>query len=156
MLELKINHDFHGPSIVELEPVLGDIQDDMVEVLWSHTPREIAVLRGHPEKSFTLFVRDIQMMERAAEQLGLPVKFDLNTLETGKLALISRIQKWDEFSKGVGASVSRGILLKLVSRSIERGGHLPEFAVLMNDILFEGVSPLEADVHLRLHKLRGL
>jgi hypothetical protein len=156
MLELKIHNEFHGPTLLQLEPVLSEITAEKIDVLWKNTKAEIAVLEQHPEKTFVLYVPDFVSMERAAEQLGLPVKFDINTLGTAKLALLSRVQTWDEFTKSVGSAVSRGILIKLVSKAIKQGIKVNDTLAMTNDILFEGVPVTDADIFIRIHKLRGL
>jgi hypothetical protein len=155
MVELRVNPEFHGPTILELDSVIANVQGP-VEVRWQGTKAEYAALERYPRNKFVLYVPDLPGMERAATVLGQPYILDTALLVTAHSSLASRkAYNWRAFSEGVGTAITRSILTRLSAGAI-RLGKPPRFlAKIASECIIEGVNPIDADVLLRLRYLRG-
>lgn len=153
MVELVINPKFFGPSILELDPVLGDVQGT-VEVKWHGTKEERAVLHKYEDRVFRLMVPDLPAMERAASALGVPLKFETALLTAALTSLTSRkAYNWRAFSDEMGPSITRSILTRLSAGAI-RKGIIPKMANVASEVIIEGINPIDADVLLRLRAMQ--
>ena len=152
MIEIIIHPSFHGPSIFEVEPVLGSIQDK-VEVSWKNTKAELVVLQQYLNKAFILYVEDLSTMERTATALGLHFIFNVSLLESGRLALASRkLYGWRNFTEEIGSTVCRSLITRLSADFIRKGKH-PKLAKIATECFLENVNPIDADVLLRLSNM---
>jgi hypothetical protein len=78
-----------------------------------------------------------------------------NLLNDAKLALNRRkLYNWRGFTSDVGLPAARMVLTKLAADSIRKGDN-PKLAPIVKDCLLGGVSPVDADVLLRLKVLQG-
>jgi hypothetical protein len=123
-----------------------------VEIPWE--PDILAKLDAHPGVKFVVFVPNIRAMATAAERLSQTLKFDITTLETGRLSLSGKgDKKWQDFVRSLGSIAARGLLLRLATRAIERGNYISSFALIVDDVLFEGVRPQDVDIMARAQNL---
>jgi hypothetical protein len=154
MVDIKVNPSYAGPSILELAPVLADVQDP-VEVRWQGTKAEYRVLENCNRHKFILHVSDLAAMERAATMLGNSFTFETALLATALSSLNSRkAYNWRAFSEGVGTAVTRSLLIRLSAGAI-RKGVIPRMANIASECILDNVNPIDADVLLRLRVLRG-
>lgn len=155
-LEIKLNPEFNGPTILELGPVLDETTGE-VEVRWENTKPEIAFLKANPGRYYILNVYDIQVFERTCVAFGTSFMIDSTLLESARLALKSRraAQNWEHISGQYGVNVSRGLLTRIIADSIRSGKEPKTVALVAREILLNGVNPLDASVLLRLREIRG-
>lgn len=154
MVELRINPQYSGPTILELDSIIADVQG-AVEVRWQGTKAEYSTLEHYPKRVFILHVQDLPAMERAATALGQPYVFDTGLLATALTSLTSRkAYNWRAFSEGVGTAITRSLITRLSAGAI-RKGVTPRLANIASECLIEGINPIDADVLLRLRVLRG-
>lgn len=133
---------------------LGEVES--LEVPWENSASQIAKLDQFPAVEFTLLVKDIQAAVQAADRLGRAAKLEMVRVQEGKVALLDRkAPKWREFVQKNGAIVSRAVLLQLLTQAMKRGNRTP-LTLVMEDILAGSMHVRDADVFLRLHKIRGL
>jgi hypothetical protein len=116
VLELKISSDYRD-SITKYSDEQLDAMTMPVEIPWE--PNAVAKIEAHPNVRFIVFVANARLMAVAAERLSCSLKFDITTLETGRLSLSGHgDKKWQDFAKGLGPVAARGLLLRLASRAI--------------------------------------
>ena len=151
---IQVNPNYSGPSILELNSVMDDVQGT-VEVRWQGTREERVALQRNSARKFILFVPDLPAMERAATALGRLLAFDNALLAAALTSLTSRkAYNWRQFSDDVGTAMTRSILTRLSAGAL-RKGVTPKIANVASECLIEGVNPIDADVLLRLRHLRG-
>jgi hypothetical protein len=127
---------------------------ESVEIPWESS--QIAKMDRFPDMKFTILVRDERMMAQAADRLGRTLRLSVVCVQEAGLTLVDRKHpKWLEFVRKNGPVVSRGVLLQLLKRGIKLGNH-PPLALVVDDMLAGDIHVKDADVFLRLHKLRGL
>jgi hypothetical protein len=155
-LEITINPDFQGPTLVELEPVLDDVLG-RIEVRWENSKAEIALLEEYTEHSYSLYVKDIKTLESASSTLGVPFQATPELIESAKLALSSRksAHNWESITKEYGTNVTRSLLASLVSESIRKGKNAALIAPVAREILLDGVAPVDASILIRVRGMRG-
>jgi hypothetical protein len=152
--KISINPQYSGPTILELDAVVADIQG-AVEVRWQGTKAEYAALDRHPKRTFILHVQDLPAYDSAATRLGLRYVFDAALLANAFTALTSRkAYNWRSFVDGVGTAVTRSLITRISAGAI-RKGKTPRLAIIASECLIESVNPIDADVLLRLRVLRG-
>ena len=149
---VAIAHDFRGPTILELAPVMESVTGPS-RVRWHGTRAEILALRAHPDREFVLCVEDFPARDRACAALGLPIAIEATVLERAKTLLVDpKACDWRGFcdgqAKGRGAA-PKYVLLKLAADSVRRG-HSPALAEVMGPLVLGGVGAHDADVLLRL------
>lgn len=154
MIKVQLSNEFLGPNILELAPVLDNIQG-VIEVFWENSKAEIHTLKQHPDRSFILMCRDVALAERTAATLGVSFQLDVKIVEEGLTALLSRKNyNWRPFSEEVGTSTTGCVVTKLTANNIRSGGR-PKLAPIAADIIHAGVNPVDADVLLRIRAMRG-
>jgi hypothetical protein len=95
-------------------------------------------------------------MAQVADRLGRTLQLGVVCVQEGGLTLVDRKHpKWREFVQKNGSVMSRGVLLQLLKRGIKLGNH-PPLALVVDDILAGDIHVKDADVFLRLHKMRGM
>lgn len=152
VLDLKISPEFRD-SVTKYSDEQLDAMEMVVEIPWE--PAAAAVVEAHPNVKFIIFVKDVRSMASAAERLARSLRFDITTLETGRMALRGKSdKKWRDFTKGLGPVASRALVLRLVTKAIASGNHVDAMAEVVDGILFEGVRPQDADVIARAQELR--
>jgi hypothetical protein len=152
MIELVVTPEFKGPNILEIGPVLENVQGT-VDISWTNSKAEQIVLKQHSDRNFRLHVVDFSLMERTATALGLKFVFDLNIPESAKLALLHRkTYNWRNFCEEVGLGVTRGVLTKITA-DLARRGKRPRLIPIVADCILEGINPCDVDVLLRLEAL---
>lgn len=154
MVNLVVQKEFNGPSLPDIESIL-DLIDGVVDVRWTNSRNEQAILERNRNRDFCLHVEDLSTMERTATALGLRYVLDLIMNESAKAALVYRkTSNWRAFTDGIGSLVSRSLLTKLSADAIRKGVR-PRLASIAADCVLEGISPIDADVLLRLSAMRG-
>lgn len=151
--DIKINNEYRD-SVHKYSEEQLETASIPLEIPWE--PDAVAVVEAHPTTRFVFFVPNTRTMALVAERLSQSLKFDITTLETGRMSLAGQgDKKWREFTKSLGPVATRGLLLRLVTRAIERGNHVGGFAAIVSDILTEGVQPADADILGRARNLRN-
>lgn len=154
MIDIKVSPEYSGPTILELESLIADVQG-VIEVRWQGSKAECLALEKYPQRMFILNVQDMSAMERTATALGQPYVFETSLLATALTSLTSRkAYNWRSFSDGVGTAVTRSLLTRISAGAI-RKGVIPRLANIASECLIESVNPIDADVLLRLRVLRG-
>jgi hypothetical protein len=155
-LEITINPDFQGPTLVELEPVLDDVLG-RIEVRWENSKAELALLEEYTEHSYMLYVKDVAVLAQASSTLGIPFQAPPTLIESAKLALSSRksAHQWESINKDYGTNVTRSLLASLVSESIRKGKNAALVAPVAREVLLDQVSPVDATILIRIRALRG-
>ncbi len=155
-LEIKLNPDFQGPNLLELEPVIPETQGP-IEVRWENSKAEIALLYKNPRRIYILHVKDIFILERTTATFGVAFPIDPTLLESAKLSLTSRkaAVNWEHLNSEYGANVSRGLLTRILADSVRKGRDPRLAAPVAREILLDGVNPLDAAVLLRIREIRG-
>jgi hypothetical protein len=144
ILDLKISSEYRD-SLTKYPDEQLDAMTMPVEIPWE--PGIASKIAAHPNVKFIVFVPNVRTMATAAERLARGLKFDITTLETGRMALSGKgDKKWKDLMKGLGPVAARGLVLRLVTRAIERGNRVDGFAEIVDDILFNGIHPADADV----------
>ena len=149
-VEIVINKDFEGPSILELTDILEGC-DEAIRVDWSNTRDEITTLLRFPKNKFILYVRDFSMRDRTVSTLGLSLKIEEPVVERAKNLLIQPKEfDWRNFCKqGAEGPSIRNILIKLAADSLRKGNR-PALADIVGHIFHDGISIVDVDVLLRL------
>jgi hypothetical protein len=155
-LEIKLNPDFQGPTLLELEPVIAETQGQ-IEVRWENSKAEVALLYENSNRFFLLHVKDISTLERTASAFGTSFAVDPTILESARLSFVSRkaAQNWDHINSQYGQNVSRSILTRLLADSIRKGKDPRVAAPVAQEVLLDQVNPLDASVLFRIREIRG-
>ncbi len=152
ILDIKISRDFRD-GIQKYSDEQLDAAEAPVEIPWE--PAAAARMEKHPGTKFVLFVPDMRAMMQAADRLGRNADFDLVMLENGRLALAGRgARKWRDIALSLGSVGTRGLILRLVARAIERGNNVHAMVPVVEDILMGGVRPMDADIMIQSWGLR--
>jgi hypothetical protein len=152
-IEIVVNKDFEGPSILELTDIIPEVEEAL-GIDWSNSRDEIATLRRFPNKKFVLYVRDFSMRDRTVAALGLPLKIEGSLAERAWHSLVyPKEYDWRNFCKQNDGASTRNILLKLAADSLRRGNR-PAIADLITPLFLEGISIVDVDVLLRLKSKR--
>ena len=94
-------------------------------------------------------------LEPAIASLQLPLNLDNNLVGSARTSLLNKkLYNWREFSKNVGAVVSKHLILKIAADEI-RNGNKPKLAYVAKGVFLEGITPIDVDTLLRLRLLRG-
>ncbi len=150
--ELKVSTEYRD-SVFKYSDEQLDAITMTVEVPWE--PAAVARMAAHPDTKFIVFVPNVRTMAIAAERLARSLKFDITTLETGRLALVGKgDKKWSDFIKGLGPVAARGLVLRLVTRAIERGNRVDGFVEIADRVIFDGLRPADVDIIARVQDLR--
>jgi len=150
--EIVVDKDWkEHPSILELADSIAEITADPIDVQWGNTRDEATTLRSFPSRRFVLHVPGFPARDRATSYLGLPLSLEQSLLERAKNLLTDPVAyDWRSFCKESEQGVSpRNILLKLVADSLRKGNR-PALAEIMSPLFLGGISPVDADVLLRL------
>ena len=151
--EIVINPEFQGPTILEIESVLDNVQDP-IEVSWANSSTELSILQKYRNRHFILVVPDLNTMERTACLTGNTFKLDASLIENTKTSLISKKgYNWRSTTEDLGMGVSRAIITKVSADSIRKGKR-PIIASILSELFCDGVSSLDTDVLLRLKFMR--
>jgi hypothetical protein len=152
MLELRTDPSFTGPTLIELEPILGDLTGK-VQARWLGSKAEQAILARNVSIDFILWVSDTVALERAANTLGVGVTLDSSTLMSAQQSLISKkAYNWRPLVNDFGVPAANLYLLRITSDAVRRGKR-PNLVKVMTECVLDGVSTIDADVLLRLRSL---
>lgn len=156
MIQIVIDPQYEGPTILEWGTSSRNVEDEFVEVSWGNTKQEIVQLEHLSDCNFRLFVHDAEAQERAASSLDDGIQLDCVIMATAKQALNARKSyDWRNFSDGKPISLTRSILTRMSADALRNGKEsvLTQFA---GDFASEtGINPIDADVLLRLRVLKG-
>jgi hypothetical protein len=154
VVDIRVGEQFEGrPTINDMEHVIDEVEG-AVEVRWTNTRQELALLDKFIDRDFILFVKDASALEKTTISLGKVIQVKEHVLEAGITALNHRKQyNWRGFTYEVGANTSRAVLAKMSADSIRDGG-CPRLADVAKRCLLEGINPIDADVLLRLEVVR--
>jgi len=151
--EIKIERDYEGPSIVEIESIIDNITEEPIKVAWGNTRDEINALHRFPKRQFLLHVQDFPARDRTTSVLGLPLRLESTVVERSKLLLTDlKAADWRTFCKeqesqhGVSTKYA---LLKLVADAL-RKGKTPALAEIVGHLFLSGIDIKDVDILLRL------
>jgi hypothetical protein len=151
-VEIAVDKDWkEHPTILQIADSMAEITDETVDLQWGNTRDEATALRSFPGKKFVLHVPGFPARDRAVSYLGLPLKLEQSLLERAKNLLTDpALYDWRSFCKESEQGPSpRNLLLKLVADSLRKGNR-PALAEIMAPLFLGGISPVDADVLLRL------
>jgi hypothetical protein len=150
MIDIVIERDFTGPSLLDLEPILDTITAPSIVVRWHNSKAEQHLIRRHRDRNFVLMINDIPAMEAVVNALNLPIKLTPEYLEQVKMSLVSR-KNYNWRSSSIEARKS--IITKLASEALRKGDK-PKLSKVVTRCLLDGVSAMDADVLLRLAAMK--
>lgn len=151
VVDIIIQKDFEGPTILELVSIMDEIAEDPIRIDWSNTRDEQHALRSYPKRQFILYVRDFPSRDRAVGVLGLPLKIEQPVLDRAKSVLCDvQNYDWRAFcdENKIGPS-TKNILLKLVAESLRKGNR-PVLVDIIEPLFLGGISVVDVDVLLRI------
>lgn len=152
IVDIRIGSEFRD-SIHKYSDEQLDSATVPVEIPWE--PSAVTKIEKHPETKFILCVRSLREMAQAADRLSRDMNFDLVTLETGRLALSFKGErKWHDLALSLGPIGSRGLIFRIVAKAIERGNDIRGILPPVEDILFNGARPLDAEIMFQSWRLR--
>jgi hypothetical protein len=157
-IRIEINKEMFeaGVSLLDLESSIVNIPiNELIELRWDNTKQEQVALKRYEDREFLLYVPDLQASGRAVTTLEIPLVLEDNLIGDARNALLNKkLYNWREFSKSMGSTTTKNILLKLAADDI-RNGKKTKLAYVAKDMLLDGVTPNNADTLLRLRVLRG-
>lgn len=147
---IRVDKEFAGPSLEDLEPILEDIPDP-VEVRWTGSRRDYLLLERHGAREFLLVVQDVETQERTLWALGGPLELSQEDLDAAKSALTSKAdQMWRTRVENLGPARGTLLITKVLADSL-RAGKVPKPSLSIGlDCVLKGVHPVDADILLRL------
>jgi hypothetical protein len=150
--DLKISSEYRD-SVSKYSDEQLDATEMVVEIPWE--PSAVAKIEAHPGVKFVVFVPNVRSMVVAAERLSQNLKFDIPTLETGRLSLSGKSEtRWQDFVKSLGPVAAKSLVLKLATRAIARGNPIGGFVEIVDGVLFDGIRVSDADILGRAQDLR--
>jgi hypothetical protein len=157
MVEIVLDKEYTGPTIVELATTIPDITDTVIKLRWTNTKDELHTLAQF-KRDFLLIVPDSLIFDKAVATFGKPLNVSQSILERSKLVLADRKgYDWRHFSEELHESISpKYLLLKLAADAIRKGIQ-PSLAEIVGKVFLDGISPTDADVLIRLRapRMRG-
>jgi hypothetical protein len=148
-VNIILDKDYIGPTIMELEPALDRIEADVVDLRWGNTKDEIRILRQHPRK-FMLRIADPTVWDRTIATFGKRLRIASPLLERAKLVLSDlAAYDWRKFITQIPGTNPRYLLLQLAANAV-RLGKQPQLAHIVASTFVKGVGAQDADVLLRL------
>lgn len=147
---VRVDKDFAGPTLCELEPVLDELQDP-VEVRWAGSRLDFLAYERNASRTLVLVTVDDAVAERALWVLGGALTLPTDVLEASKAALVNKKdQTWRLRVEDLGPTRGTLLLTTVVGESL-RSGKVPRAAASVAiDCLLNHVHPADADVLLRL------
>lgn len=148
--KLRVDKEFAGPTLCDLEPVLGDLPDP-VEVRWTASKRDYLGYERHGAREIHMVVPDLDTLERTIWALGGHLELSDEDLQAAKTALTSKSdQTWRVRVDGLGTTRGTLLLMKVMADSLRAGRKAPAAISIARDCILQGVNPADADVLLRL------
>ena len=142
MVEVAVDPKFYGPTILELESILNDIQEKVIKVKWLNSRQEQCVLEHHKHLSFLLYVVDLNTMDKVSSQFGVPCKIDANLVASARDALLNiQLYDWRQFSGSQGSGMSKSLVTRVAADAI-RLGKKPKLAYVAKGISSIPSAPL--------------
>jgi hypothetical protein len=156
MIQIVINPEYNGPTILDWGTSSRNVEDEFVEVKWENTRQEINQLESLSDCNFRLFVPDTDAQERAAISLEEDLDLSITLMASAKLALNARkAYDWRNFTDDKPLPLTRNILARMTADTLRKGKE-PVLAQFAGDFASEnGINPIDADVLLRLQVLKG-
>ena len=154
MINILLDREYAGPDIFQLAPSIPDIANDVIDLRWTNTKDELRVLSQFPHRSFSLHATDSHIFDRTVATFGQRLTISSGLLERAKFVLLDfKGYDWRRFSEELPNTPPRYVLLQLAADAI-RNGSKPALAEIVKDIFIDGISPVDADVLLRLKSSR--
>ena len=146
---LRVDKEFFGPSLTELEPILNELPDP-VEVRWSGSRLDFLAFE-RTTRDIVMVVPDVEQAERTTWLLGGRLELPEEDLKAARKALTStKDQTWRSRVEDLGFSRGALLLTKVTADAI-RAGKTPKASTsIAIDCLLQKVHPADADVLLRL------
>jgi len=149
--EIRVDKDFAGPSLQDLEPVLSELEDP-VEVRWSGSKGDILAQERQCSRSLILIVPDVETAEKTLWVLGGVLTLPEDELKAAKCALFSKYapSSWRKKAEALGIIRSTLLLTKVAADAVRKGVTPRPGLSVAADVVLNHVSPVDADVILRL------
>lgn len=154
-VQIKLDEEYTGPTILEIRQSIPNIEDNIINVLWNNSKDEIKTINQF-DRDFMLFVPDVKTMEKTIATFGKKIRVPLTISEKAKSVLTDpKNYDWRKFTDDQKYH-PKYILMQLAANAI-RKGISPPLADIVSSIFIDGVSPVDADVLLRLKsgRIRG-
>jgi len=156
-IDIVIDKEYCGPTILELAPILDEITEDPVKVRWENTKPELRAIKSRPDRRFLVCVADMHMMERAVAMLGQRIKIEDAAMRVGVIALAAAPQQqphdWRNYLDQAKDLNPRHVILKAAADSV-RAGENTLLTSLIDDLVFGGIDPRDMDIMFRLRSGR--
>ena len=151
MITVEVNPDFHGPTIVELAPVLDVLcPTDDIKVRWGGMKEEIRLLQKYESRKFVVCVASLNEMSIVSGLFGTPLMMTEAMVNQGRDSLANRkMYNWRKFTEEAGPSIARSLIVKIATDAV-RQGLRPRLASVAADVLLGKANPSDADVLMRL------
>ena len=151
----SVDPGYMGPTLLDLIPILRDIPDP-IDVRWEGGPEEIQAYLTHSNRDYRLIVPSPEVADKTAWVLAGPLMVDPAELEAARKALSHRSagSAWRTTAEDLGPSRSLLLLTKIVGDSLRAGNHPRNAASVACACLQGGVSPVDADILIRLQTTR--
>jgi hypothetical protein len=120
MISLRVEQDYHGPTIIEIEALL-DLSEEPIEVKWSNTEHEVAIANRYRDRNLTLIVRDLLARVRAANAVGGSYALPADLVESAMTALTSVDGDWRGFVEKVGGEIAFTAVAQDYANQFRRG-----------------------------------
>lgn len=156
MIEILLDSEYRGPTIIELASSVPDITDQKIKVQWTNSKDEVRALREF-KRDFVLYVADSHTFDRAVATFGKRLKVPPAVTERAKFVLTDKKgYDWRNFTDGLKDTSPRFLLLKLAADAIRKGIQ-PSLAEIVANVFLDGISHQDADVLIRLKsgRMRG-
>ena len=153
-ITIRVDSDYHGPSILEMESLL-EVSNDPQTVTWGNSKAEVCLLTRYHACTLELVVPDLPSMERAANTLGIAYKLPAELVTKAYENIIKLNGMWHDFNQQVGQGLARATLIRMVNENIKRGNDPKELRKVLVDALFEDLGTTDIDVLLGL-RLTGI
>jgi len=156
MIEIVLDKEYAGPSILELISVIPDITDKTVKLRWTNSKDEVYALKQF-DRNFALIVPDAYTFDRTVATFGKRLKISAGIVERAKFVLTDKKgYDWRHFVEELHDISPRYLLLKLAADAIRKGIQ-PSLVEIVEKVFLESISPTDADVLVRLRapRMRG-
>jgi len=150
MITVRVDADYHGPTIMEIESLLDQSQKP-IEVKWRNSNQEIAILQRHRERNAVLIVQDLKTKVLTNSAVGGKLDLPPGLLAESMIALNGKGLEWRTFVEKVGSEVAFAAILQNTSNRIRQGELVDRsLRAVIHECLFDGVSPIDMDVLLSM------
>lgn len=150
MFTCVVDENWMGPTIIEIGPILSDMEDP-VHVRWNNTTQERLFYTRNKTREFVLHVQSETECARTSSTLGGSYILDKKDFERARAALIQKTgPEWRALVEELGQTRALAVLSATVASSIKSGKRPTVTCSVVSSVVLEGVHPQDADVLMRI------